>query len=235
MNFPLQRFEAVSRRQFLRTVAIGSAVLLPACAADDSDTLGTVRVGDSDDATGDANGDGSGDTASPVSPVASTAAPTTSVTGGPLPDGAELQVSFTYSANGTRIKNPYIAVWVETPEGELVNTVSLWLKRDKSRYLDHLKQWYDAEAELLDAGGPNNLDAIAGATRAAGAYQVVWDCRDVYGERVAADDYVLCVESAREHGSRSFVSGPITLAGEGFTLALADDGELSSVAVTYLV
>lgn len=235
MKFPLQRFEAVSRRQFLRTVAIGSAVLLPACAADDSDTLGTVRVGDSDDDTGDDTDDANGDGASPASTVASSATPTTAMTGGALPDGAELQVSFTYSASGIRIKNPYIAVWVETPEGELVNTISLWLKRDKSRYLDHLKQWYDAEAELLDAGGPNNLDAIAGATRAAGTYQVVWDCHDVYGERVVADDYVLCVESAREHGSRSFVSGPITLAGEGFTLSLADDGELSAVAVTYLV
>jgi hypothetical protein len=233
MNFPLQRFEAVSRRQFLRTVALGTAVLLPACADDGSGTLGTALVGD----TGDPASTSPAGTVSPTaSPATSPAtSPTGSATGGALPDGAELQVGFTYSAGGIRIKNPYIAVWVETPEGELVNTVSLWLKRDKSRYLDHLKQWYDAEAELLDAGGPNNLDAIAGATRAAGAYQVVWDCHDVYGERVVAGDYVLCVESAREHGSRSFVSGPLTLAGEAFTVALADDGELSAVAVTYVV
>lgn len=227
MNFPLQRFEAVSRRQFLRTVALGSVVLLPACADDGSGTLGTALVGDT--------GDGTGDPASPASTVAPSTSPSATPGGGALPAGAELQVSFTYSAGGIRIKNPYIAVWVETHEGEMVNTVSLWLKTDKSRYLDHLKQWYDAEAELLDAGGPNNLDAIAGATRAAGAYQVVWDCRDVYGERVVADEYVLCVESAREHGSRSFVSGPIMLAAEGFTVSLADDGELSAVAVTYVV
>jgi hypothetical protein len=31
------------------------------------------------------------------------------------------------------------------------------------------------------------------------------------------------------------VSGPITVAGEAFTVALADDGELSAVAVTYVV
>ena len=126
-------------------------------------------------------------------------------------------------------------MWVETPEGDIVQTISLWLQINKSRYLDHLKRWYNAETNLLDAGGTNNLDAIAGASRPAGDYQVVWDGTDVEGNPVAQGDYVLCIEAAREHGPYELVSGPITIGTTGFQATLDDNGELSAVEVTFVV
>ncbi len=237
MSFPLTRFDAVSRRSFLRGAAtLGAVVALPACSDGDSAELGTETIATRPDASTTSLGtSGASTTASPATSVAATTAVTPPPAGDALPASAELQVNFTYSASGDRVRNPYIAVWVETVDGEMVNTVSLWLRREKSRYLDHLKRWYNAEAALLDAGGINNLDTLAGASRAAGDYQVVWDCTDVNGARVSAGEYVVCIEAAREHGPYELITGQVTLGTEGFDETLEDNGELSNASVVFVV
>ena len=238
MMFPLPRFEAVSRRQFLvRSAALGALALVPgvACSNDDASKLGAEPIGTTGgEATGSTGSAGSSSPAT-TSPATTAAAQPTAPAGPAIPAGAQLEVSFTYSASGDRIRNPYIAVWVETTDGAMVQTVSLWLKSNKSRYLDHLKRWYNAEANLLDAGGANNLDAISGASRAPGEYQVVWDGTDVNGNLVAQGEYVLCIEAAREHGPYGLVSGPITIGAAAFETTLADNGELSGATVNFVV
>ncbi len=241
MQYPLPRFEAVSRRHFLaRSAALGALALVPgiACSNDDESRLGVEPIdGGSTGATATTAG-GSPVTTTSGSPVTTGEAPVTQPpepSGPAFPAGAQLEVAFTYSASGERVRNPYIAVWVETPSGEMVQTISLWLKTSKSRYLDHLKRWYNAEANLLDAGGPNNLDAIAGASRPAGDYVVSWDGTDVNGAAAAQGEYVLCIEAAREHGPYELVSGPITIGTEGFETQLDDNGELSAVTVKFVV
>lgn len=235
MSFPLTRFDAVSRRSFLRgAAAVGAAVIVPACSNDDSAELGTETIAARTD-TSVPNTSGAPTTAPVSTAAATTATATQPPSGDALAASGELRVNFTYSASGERVRNPYIAVWVETVDGEMVNTVSLWLRRDKSRYLDHLKRWYNAESLLLDAGGLNNLDALAGASRPAGDYQVVWDCTDVNGARVTAGDYVVCIEAAREHGPYELITGQVTLGGEAFDEALEDNGELSNASVSFVV
>ena len=231
MSFPLPRFEAVSRRQFIqRSLLVGAVALVPgvACSDDDKSVLG-----------------GSNTTSRGTEPVAETAATneageattTAAAPSGPaFPAGGQLQVNFTYTADGGgRIRNPYIAVWVETPDGALVQTVSLWYKSREAKYLDHLKRWYNAESTLLEAGAPDNIAAISSATKAPGSYQVVWDGTDVNGSAVAQGEYVLCVEAAREHGPYQLVSGPITIGSDAFELTLADNGELSGVSAALVV
>ncbi len=238
MSFPLTRFDAVSRRSFLRgAAAVGAAVVVPACSNGDSAELGTETIATrpTDTAASTvASTQGSTTVSSATTDPATTAAAQPPA-GDALPASAQLQVNFTYSASGDRVRNPYIAVWVETVDGEMVNTVSLWLRRNKSRYLDHLKRWYNAEAALLDAGGVNNLDALAGASRPAGDYQVVWDCTGIDGERVAAGDYVVCIEAAREHGPYELITGQVTLGNQAFDEALEDNGELSNASVVFVV
>ena len=236
MSFPLPRFEAVSRRQLLQRSAIaGAAVLVPAACSHDDASILRADVAPRDTAA--TTEPTTPRTSAPQSSVPDTSAPpTTAATdGATFPAGAELQVSFTYHADGDRVRNPYLVVWVETPEGDMVSTVSLWLKRDKTRYLDHLSRWYDVESVLLDAGGTNSLDAVAGATRGAGDYQVVWPGTDVDGNPVAQGDYVLCVEAAREHGPHSMVSSPITFGTEAFTVTLGENAELVNVSAAYVV
>ncbi|MEI7547274.1 MAG: DUF2271 domain-containing protein [Actinomycetota bacterium] len=235
MSFPLPRFEAVSRRQFLHgTTAIGAlAIASAACSNNDKSVLRAEPITTTSTGTRSS-------TATTVAdgraPTASTGPTTTVSAADAFPAGAELQVGFTFrAAGGGQVRNPYIAVWVETPAGEMVQTISLWLQVQKARYLDHLSRWYDAETALLDAGGTNNLDALAGATRGGGDYRVVWDGTNVDGSRVAKGAYVLCIEAAREHGPSELMSTRITIGDQPFTVQLADNGELSKGSAKFVV
>lgn len=233
MSFPLTRFESVSRRQFLRRSAVlGAVVLVPgvACGNNDKQALS----GDSGGTTTVAGTGGSIGSTPDGGSVAGTT--TTAPPSGPaFPSGAQLEVNFTYVAGDGRARNPYIAVWVETPTGELVSTVSVWFKSREAKYLQHLTRWYDAETTLIDAGGTNNVDAISEASRPAGTYQVVWNGTDVDGAPVAQGDYVLCIEAAREHGPHGLMTTPITIGTSAFQAMLTDDGELTAGSVNFVV
>lgn len=236
MSFPLPRFEAVSRRQFLqRSLLVGAVALVPgvACSGEDDKSV----LGGSNTTSKGTAGEASATTVAAGGSVGE-ASTTVAVASGPaFPAGAQLQVDFTYTAadGGSRVRNPYIAVWVETADGELVQTLSLWYKSREAKYLDHLKRWYNAESALLGAGGPDNIATISSATKAPGSYQVAWDGTDVNGVAVAQGEYVLCVEAAREHGPYQLVSGPITIGAEAFEVALDDNGELSGVSAALVV
>ncbi len=242
----LPRFAAVSRRAFLRRTALVGGVLIAgvpslACGNDDDSALAEPDTADrgtpsSTTVAGPASstaGTAVADVTTTVTPPAST--PATAAT--PVPAAASLRVSFTYAAEGSgrRVRNPYIAVWVETPAGDLVQTISLWYAAREAKYLRELTGWYDVQSSYLDAGGSDNVEQISGATRAAGSYQVEWDCTDVEGAAVAQGEYVLFIESAREHGPHQVLSAPLNLGTEGATVAFADDGELSAASGIYTV
>lgn len=234
MTFPLPRFEAVSRRQFIqRSLIVGAVALVPgvACSGEDDQS---VLGGSNTTSKGSTTTAGAGSSEASSGETTTTAA---AASGPGFPAGAQLQVNFTYTVadGGGRVRNPYIAVWLETAGGELVQNLSLWYKSSEAKYLDHLKRWYNAETSMLDAGGPDNLATISGATKAPGTYQVAWDGTDVNGVAVAQGEYVLCVEAAREHGPYQLVSGPITIGAEAFDVALADNGELTGVSAALVV
>ncbi len=169
--------------------------------------------------------------------TSTTAAPATTTTtagevatGAVFPDSAEMLVSFTYEpSSDEQAKRPYVAVWVEDADGNLVDTISLWFDQGSkgTRWLNDLSQWYRA------SGGEDTT--MSGATRVAGDYTVAWDGTDTDGRPVAAGEYVLNIESAREHGPTSFTSGTITIGDQGFTVDLDDDGELSGATAVLTV
>src|SRR5206468_3894354 len=68
-------------------------------------------------------------------------------------------------------------------------------------------------------------DAVSGATRAAGAYNLQWDGKGLDGKPLAGD-HTLWIEAAREHGPHSVMSGPIVL-GQPATTTIKGMGELS--------
>jgi len=225
----------VSRRAFLaRSAAVGGLLVLPAtaCAPSDADVFASAS---STTTATTASGTGPPGTTAP-SPTPSTtttrpgsssttSTPTTAAatSGASFPSGAELVVDFTFAASGGgRVNNPYIAVWVEDPAGDLVDTISLWYEAGKgTRWLPDLRRWYAAS----DGG---NDATTSGATRVAGSYTVAWDGTDLDGRPVAAGDYVLHIEAAREHGPYELVTGELTLGDQPFRLTLTPSGELTA-------
>ncbi|MFK8025932.1 MAG: DUF2271 domain-containing protein [Ilumatobacter sp.] len=165
-----------------------------------------------------------------TSSTASTTTQPTAVDNGAasaLPDGGELLVDFTFTATSTgeRIHNPYIAVWIEDLDGNVVDTVSLGYQTGGrgTRWLRTLRQWSDLTGEVVDA-------TSSGATRPAGEYTVAWDGLDASGSPITPGTYQLFVEAAREDGPYELSSATLEFDGNEFTVQLPDDGELSALS-----
>ena len=99
---------------------------------------------------------------------------------------------------------PYVAVWIESEKGKVIKTVSVWAK--EADWLKDMRRWW-RKAGRYDQG---ELDAISGATRRPGIHTVKWDGTDQQGNTVASGNYIVNIEAAREHGSRSWGRVPIT-------------------------
>lgn len=229
---PLPRFEATQRREFLkRAAAVAGLALIPglaACSKDDKDTFAsgsgtstTAASGASSTTTGAA---GDATTTAEGAATASSAA---------LPDGATVEVSFTFESSeggGEPSRNPYVAVWVESTAGELVANIAVWYNPPKGdRWINNLASWYTA----VSSTSSDYLETTTGATQPAGSHSLEWDGTDASGERASQGDYVVFVESAQEHGAHSLTSAPISLGASDATAAPPDDGDLSSVSVSY--
>lgn len=216
----------MSRRSALRaSLAAGAAALIPglACGVDDE----SVFAGATAEPTTTLP-----PTTRPPTTRPTTTEPTTTQASDLAVDG-ELVVGFTYTQGaGGKNERPYVAVWLEDPAGELVATIALWyeLGRRGDRWLDHLTRWYDLDLDRTLDGTPSDAATVSSATRAPGAYSVVWD-GTVGAEPAPAGDYVLCIEAVREEGPHSLICEPVSLTGSLSSLSLPDDGELSAVSV----
>ena len=143
-----------------------------------------------------------------------------------LPATAAVTIDFAFAATGGRAKNPYIAVWIQDAAGRYVDTVSLWYQKGKGdRWLPDMRAWTSA------SGGRDT--SMSSATRTAGSYSVVWDGRSADGAKVAAGEYVVYIECAREDGPYSVTSVPIACGSAPSTGTAPDKGEISRVAVAY--
>ena len=148
-------------------------------------------------------------------------------------------VSFTYTADRSRtkkgkIENPYIAVWIENADGELVDTIALLFlqhhkKENPAKWLPDLRRWYNVD------GSNDTVDTISSATRAPGDYSVVWDGTDSDGSLIPQGDYFISIESVREKGRYSLIREPIQIIGDAFAMELPDQGELNNASIEIIV
>ena len=230
-------FQTLRRSHLARLAALGALVVIPTACAQPSDaqefagsdiTVVTNAPVASSDTAATTTSDLPTSTSTSVPATTTTEAPPVALSGFPV--GGEMSVDFTYAANGGRIRNPYIAIWVEDTNGNMVSTISVWYQSNRSQYLNHLSSWANSFRN-----SPSTYSPTTGATRGAGSYSVVWDGTDTSGSPVVAGDYVLYVEAAREHGPHSITSTPITIDGNGFTVSLSDSGELANLSATLKV
>ena len=228
----LPRFEATQRREFLkRAAAVGALAAFPALAAacskgDDADTFADATTTTGSASSSDTTTTG-GTTA--ADDGATTSTPSTT-TGDALPDGASMEVAFTFSSGSGGGHNPYIAVWVETPDGDVVANLGVWYDAPKgNRWINNLTSWYTAVSETSS----DYLTTTTSATRAAGSYTLSWDGTDTTGARASQGDYVVLIESAVEHGSHSLTSTNISLGTASATASMPDATDLSAATVTY--
>jgi hypothetical protein len=136
-------------------------------------------------------------------------------------------IAFAYTAtDAVRVRNPYIAAWVEDGSSTMVGLISVWYSTRDARYLRELTEFTAAAADASAA----QVDAVSGATRAPGAATLQWDGVGLDGSPVVGD-HTLWIEAAREHGPHSVMSGPVTF-GRAATTTVTGSGELSDATVT---
>jgi hypothetical protein len=202
------RYAEVSRRSVLAALALGAGGALVACSDGDEAALGGTQAADG------AGGAGSSGDAAPAE--------------GAVPAGAALEIRFAFAVGDQGrgpARNPYIAVWIETPAEEVITTILVWHLQQNERWLGELKRWYSV------AGGGDA--SVSSATRVPGEYAVQWDCADSSGSRVAAGEYYVCIEASREHGPYELIREPITLGTSPAEKAFPPSGELTTASVVY--
>lgn len=229
---PFRYLQAINRAHLAALATAGALVVLPACGGGDKAAFSSSTAAGTETTISADTVASVAETTIPVTTLASES--TAAVVQGPtVPASTQMTVNFTYTAEdgGGMVRNPYIAVWVEDKQGNLVQTISVWFLQSQKgeRYLQHLRSWYtiatEASAEVTTSG----------ATRPAGTYSVVWDGKGMDGNLVAQGEYVLLIEAAREHGPYSVSSTTLTLSDKGVEVALPDDTELSGMTASVAV
>ena len=236
MVFPVtsderSRYRRVSRRAMLKGMGAGAAAVgLAACANNDAQVFAGAVAEPVETTT---------TTTTTNPPTTSTAAetPTTQpvervFTDSPAVAGS-MVISFTYTHGPVgKVEPPYVAVWVENAQGELLHTIALFFEQTRrgGRWLDHLDNWYAGDVERINAGGADTARTISSATRPPGDYAVMWD-GFAQGVQLPQGDYFIAIEAAREDGPYSLIREPFQLTGALAQTQLPDDSELSGATV----
>ena len=133
--------------------------------------------------------------------------------------------------NTASYHRPYVAVWIERPDQATVRTLAVWYQQtannegDGRDWLKDMRTWWRRGGRAMTMPA----DGISSATKAPGRHTVTTPGARLSG--LAAGDYVIVVEAARELGGREVVRVPFrwgganTASGQGST-------ELGAVSVT---
>lgn len=129
-----------------------------------------------------------------------------------------------------RTRRPFVAIWVENTQQKTVRTIALWY--NKPRWLPDLKEWYRKnQAEYKP--GLKDMNTISSATRPAGNYTIKWDGKNDEGEYVSNDNYTICIELAREHGTYQIIKQEISCKSKAEEYTLQSNAELKAASVQY--
>jgi len=104
---------------------------------------------------------------------------------------------------------PYVAIWLEKPDQSFVGNLAVWydykLKDNEgTKWLKDLRQWWRRSGRELTMP----VDGLTSATRAPGEHQVAVDLGKAPLSGLAAGEYQIVVEAAREVGGRELLRIP---------------------------
>lgn len=107
---------------------------------------------------------------------------------------------------------PYAAIWIERADHSVAAQLAAWYAQKDSKegagtkWLPELRQWWRRGGRDL----PMPVDGVSGATRPAGEYRLDFSDGHPPLGTLAAGQYTLVVEGAREVGGREVVRVPFT-------------------------
>lgn len=144
--------------------------------------------------------------------------------------GAELQVDIEIpKLDVSGYHRPYVAAWIEKPDHTAAVNLAVWYNTNKKnergqKWLKDLRQWWRT------AGQKTTLPAegISGPTKPVGNHSVKGNTDQL--PPMETGEYILIVESAREHGGRELVKIPFKWDGKtGVTSTQSGSSELGKI------
>lgn len=121
---------------------------------------------------------------------------------------------------------PYVAVWVEDSSEKSVRLIEIW--REKPDWIKDLRRFWRKTGRSDQA----LVDARTGATKGPGKYQLSWNGQDNSGKAVAAGQYLLVVEAAREHGGRNLVKQAFNWDGSAVDIQVKAGSEIGAIQLS---
>ncbi|MDC5804917.1 DUF2271 domain-containing protein [Vibrio europaeus] len=153
----------------------------------------------------------------------------TSVFAAPLPSSAQLDVKFQLpKIDAPMYARPYVAVWIENDQRQVVKTIQLWVGQDE--WLKDLRSWWRKSGRYNQS-----IDGLSSATKPAGQYRFSWDGKDDSGQFVEQGNYTFFAEVVREHGGRSLLRQKIALGSKATQYTLKPTAETGSVSLNYQI
>jgi len=131
---------------------------------------------------------------------------------------------------GTRIRRPFVAVWIEDEAKTPVRNIAIWY--NKPRWLPDLKSWSRANGDEFKKED-SKLSSTSSATRGPGKYSLIWDGKDDSGNLVKAGTYTVNIEVAREHGTYQIITQAMKFTGSAKKIELTPNTELASASLDY--
>jgi hypothetical protein len=123
---------------------------------------------------------------------------------------AEMTVSIEIPRlNVAEYHRPYVALWLERPDQTFVGNLAVWydlkLKDNEgTKWLKDMRQWWRKSGRELTMP----VDGLSSATRAPGEHKVSIAVGSAPLKDLAAGEYHLVVEAAREVGGRELLRLP---------------------------
>lgn len=105
---------------------------------------------------------------------------------------------------------PYVAVWLERPDHSVAANLAVWYDVDMkagegTKWLKDMRQWWRRSGRNLTMP----VDGVSGATRPVGQHQLRFNDASGPLKGLAAGEYQLVIEVAREVGGREVISLPV--------------------------
>ncbi|MFC3032615.1 DUF2271 domain-containing protein [Pseudoalteromonas fenneropenaei] len=129
---------------------------------------------------------------------------------------------------------PYLAVWIEDSQNQVVSNLAVWYDEDMrngegEKWLKDMRQWWRRTGRTLTMP----VDGVTGATRGPGQHALQFTLGQAPLQSLAAGDYQLRVEAAREVGGRELLNIPFSWPQQAaVTLKASGNSELGDIALT---
>lgn len=125
-----------------------------------------------------------------------------------------------------KYRAPYVSVWVTDADKKLVRNLAVWGKDEK--WINSNYVWWKRYGRQM-----TNLDAVAKPSRQPGQYKLSWDGKDDHGKMVPAGQYIVHIETSREHGDHSYQTIELEVKAKNLSKALAAQTEIGAVKMNF--